>query len=83
MRLIFQVYCFCLGKLAKTQIMVYFLLENSLDILLFEVRQSYLLLIRGSFDQKSEIHLDIAPLNWFEKHLDQRDHNIYIYMRDS
>ena len=30
----FQVYRFYLGKLAKTLIMVYFLLENSLDIFL-------------------------------------------------
>ena len=34
MKLIFQVYSFCLGKLAKTLIMVYFFLENPLDIFL-------------------------------------------------
>ena len=54
----FQVYRFCLGKLANTQIMVYFLFENSLDICLlvfyklFRVQQRYLNLILGSFDQK-------------------------------
>ena len=32
MTLIFQVYRFCRGKLSITQIMVYFLFENSLDI---------------------------------------------------
>ena len=47
----FQVYRFYLEKLAKTLIMVYFLLENSIDIFLlvfhkhFCVRQRYLVLI--------------------------------------
>ena len=34
MPLIFEVYSFYFGKLAKTLIMVYFLFENSLDIFL-------------------------------------------------
>ena len=31
-KLILSIYRFCLGKIAKIQIIVYFLLENSLDV---------------------------------------------------
>ena len=44
----FEVYGFCLGKLTKTQIMVYFLFKNSLDIFLLVFYNKYFVYGKGT-----------------------------------